>query len=460
MSSTIRVGQGKFAGKDNQAIQRAIDAIDARGGGTVIIPKGTYRLIDAVHLRTGVHLKGEPGAVLVNVPNIDMAIPNYIGYGKTEITVAEPKKLRVGMGIHIFDKNAFGFYTTVATVKRIDGDRVIISRRLSHDYNVDNGAMASTVHSVIEGDGVSDCSIEGLTLDGNGDKMTRALNGCRGGGVFLIGCHRVVIRDTEIRHYRGDAVSFQQCTDIVVDHCQVHHNSGGGLHPGSGSVRYVLQDNDVHHNGGFGLFYCLRTTHSIARNNTLHHNGHAGISVGERDTHHRIEGNDVFENDGPAVEFRPPVKQSGDFVQLVGNTFRNNCAKRSHAEVVIPPGLHEIHLEGNRFTLRAGVERAVEVKIGATAVSAVGNTVDDRAQEAGDFVVPHDRETDAPNLWEAGKASDRKLPKVKGIARHVSLKKPRKQTPVGPAALAADGAEHLEVEKLGAWSAWAKKVLR
>ena len=456
MPTTLRVGPGK----DNRAIQTAIDKLHARGGGTVIVPKGVYKCLDAVHLRTGVNLRGEPGAVLLNVPNIDMVIPHYVGYGMTEFTVAEPKKLRVGMGIHVFDKNSFGFYTTVGTILRINGDRVIINRRLSHDYNAANGAMASTVHSVIEGDGVEDCTVEGLTLDGNGGKMTRSLNGCRGGGLFLIGCHRVVIRDTEIRNYHGDALSFQQSTDIIVDHCHVHHNTGGGLHPGSGSVRYILQNNDVHDNGSFGLFYCLRTSHSITRNNKLHHNGQAGISVGERDTHHHIEGNEVHDNAGPAVEFRPPLKEGGDFVQLLGNTFRNNCAKRANAEVVIPAGLNEVHLAGNTFSLRVGVARAVEVKAGAADISAIDNTVDGRSQQADDFVIPQDLPSDAPDLWESGKASDRKLPPVKGNATHVSLKKPRKLTPIGPAAIALDGAEHLDVPKLAPWSAWAKKVLR
>jgi hypothetical protein len=457
---TLRIGTGKFTGKDNHAIQSAIDHLASKGGGTVVIPRGTYKLIDAVHLRNGVNLKGEPGAILTNLPNIDLPIPNYIGYGKTEVTVAQPQKLRVGMGVQIFDKHAFGFYTTVGTITRIAGNRVFLSRRLVHDYNVNDGATLTTVHSIIEGDGVSDCTIDGLTLDGNAEHMTRSLTGCRGGGIFLIGCHRIVMRNTEVRNYKGDAISFQQCTDVIVDHCNLHHNTGGGLHPGSGSVRYILQNNESHHNGGFGIFYCLRTTHSITRNNQVHHNGQSGISVGERDTHHLLEANDIYDNDGPAVEFRPPLREGGDSVQLVGNTFRNNCAKRSNAEVVIPAGLNDVHLERNHFRLREGVERPVEVKASATKISAFQNLIDGQPQQADHFVVPRDLPTDAPNLWDAAKPSERKLPPITGKAKHVSLKRPRKLTPVGPHALGDDGAFHLDVTKLGPWAPWEKKSLR
>jgi hypothetical protein len=46
------------------AIQAAIDAVAAAGGGTVIVPPGTYRT-GTIHLRSRLHLVLEPGALLV-----------------------------------------------------------------------------------------------------------------------------------------------------------------------------------------------------------------------------------------------------------------------------------------------------------------------------------------------------------------------------------------------------------
>ena len=48
---------------NTQAIQRAIDAAEAAGGGTIVIPKGVF-LTGAIFLKPGVNLRLEEGAVL------------------------------------------------------------------------------------------------------------------------------------------------------------------------------------------------------------------------------------------------------------------------------------------------------------------------------------------------------------------------------------------------------------
>lgn len=50
---------------DTAAIQAALDASHASGGGTVVIPKGTYLLSDAVKFYSNQHIKGEPNTVLL-----------------------------------------------------------------------------------------------------------------------------------------------------------------------------------------------------------------------------------------------------------------------------------------------------------------------------------------------------------------------------------------------------------
>ncbi len=120
------------------------------------------------------------------------------------------------------------------------------------------------------------------------------------------------MRNVEIRNYRGDGLSFQQDIDVTVDGCHLHHNTGGGLHPGSGSVRYILQGNRIHDNGGCGIFYCLRTTHSLCRDNRIENNAGTGISIGERHTDHAITGNTIRGQGGAGISFRPPIRRSGD----------------------------------------------------------------------------------------------------------------------------------------------------
>ena len=56
---------GDGVADDTGAIQAALDASHANGGGTVIIPTGTYLLSDAVKFYSNQHIIGEPGAVLL-----------------------------------------------------------------------------------------------------------------------------------------------------------------------------------------------------------------------------------------------------------------------------------------------------------------------------------------------------------------------------------------------------------
>lgn len=422
MSLATRSSADKAPQRTNATIQEMVDAAAARGGGTVNVPAGVYLMHDALHLRSNVHIVGEPGAVLKKVPSVTSRLVDCLGYGHYEFHVAEPEKFRVGMGVHLLDDNAGGFYTTVATITERRGDTFFVSRPFSHDYGFKFNGKAVSVYPLIEGEDVQDASVTGLALDGNNGEETFQLNGCRGGGIFLITSHRVSFKNVEVHHYRGDALSFQQCSDIRVESCDIHHNTASGLHPGSGSVRYVMRGNHVHHNGGFGVFYCLRTTHSICEENRIHDNDEAGISVGERDTDHLIRANTITDNAGPGIDFRVPHHTSGDRTLLVENTLRNNCTRFGAAEIMIPRGLTDIHLSGNVIDPAGGAASAVSVEVGAKRISAVSNRIAGRPQQAGDFPT--------------------------GL---VSTTAPADLSHVGPAALALDGARHLRIETLPAW---------
>ncbi len=55
-------GDGKA--KDTAGVQKAIDACAERGGGTVLLPAGTY-LCGSIHLRSNVTLRLEAGATIL-----------------------------------------------------------------------------------------------------------------------------------------------------------------------------------------------------------------------------------------------------------------------------------------------------------------------------------------------------------------------------------------------------------
>lgn len=350
-----------------QFLQQRIDQLARQGGGRLEIPRGVYRLRNALHLRSGVHLVGEPDTILAQEPGFETPILDYLGYGHYEVTVRDAHRFSPGMGIHIFDDGSMGFYTTQASVTAVDGERIFIDRPLNHDYNPESNARAANVFSLIEGAWVHDVSVEGLTLRGHPDDDYRALNGCRGGGLFLIGCRNVALQELTIEDYRGDALSFQQCLDTRVSGCVLRRNRGGGLHPGSGSVRYYLVGNRIHDNAECGIFYCLRTTHSECRANCIENNGAYGISVGERDTHHLILDNQIRGNAHGGLEFRTPRRQSGDACRVEGNLFEHNGGSQ-HPEITVAAGLRDIAMLGNRFT----TTRKPVIQLGASERIVVG----------------------------------------------------------------------------------------
>ena len=70
MSKTITVNAGTYQGQTNTTLQQAVDDAGAAGGGVVEVPAGTYMMHDALHLRNGVRVVGEPGTILLKAPSI------------------------------------------------------------------------------------------------------------------------------------------------------------------------------------------------------------------------------------------------------------------------------------------------------------------------------------------------------------------------------------------------------
>jgi len=370
---SIRVGEGDYAGSDNAAIQRAVDATAARGGGTVELPAGTFVLRDSVHLRSGVALVGQgTDTVLLKAPSVASALAGRVIFGHCELLVERPDLFEPGMGVTVQDADATCIYTTVGTVVERHGHSLYIDRPVNHDYNPHRDGRVVGIFPLVSAGGVRDVRIADLRLDGADD--AEPMNGCRGGGVFAWDARNVVVENVEVLRYNGDAVSFQKCIDVVVRRCHVHGNTGCGLHPGCGSVRYLFADNDVHDNGGDGLFYCVATTHSLCQGNSFRHNGAAGISVGDRDTDHLIRRNEVRDNGGPGIRFREVPFQGGDRTVVEQNVLSGNCTDSGDAQIVIGAGLRDVTLRGNRFEGLAGM--AVELPARAEAIHLIANRVD------------------------------------------------------------------------------------
>jgi hypothetical protein len=350
---TVGLVNANITGHTNREIQAAIDRVAAQGGGEVRLLAGTYEMEDSLHLRSHVRIRGEgEKTILRKLPSVSSALSADLGYGHYDVSLAEPDKFRVGMGVHIHDDRSGGFYDTVATLTWRDGDRFGLSRMLSHDYGRHANCLVTSIYPIISGYDLEDAAVEDLTLDGDKDHNAY-LNGCRGGAVFLLQAHDVKLRRLHVRDYNGDGISFQQCRNTVVEDCLLEGMAGLGLHPGSGSVGAVLRGNTSRHNGSDGIFYCLRVSYSLCENNTVEENGGYGISIGGRDTDHLIRGNTIRANAKQGIYFREgDLAMAGSRNQIEGNLLEGNCRKEGGAEIDIQGETRDVHVLGN--TLRPG----------------------------------------------------------------------------------------------------------
>lgn len=311
-----------LTGNTNTVLQAAVDRIAAAGGGIVKILPGNYIMHDSLHLRTGVRIEGSGSdTVLLKPPSVSSPILYFLGYGHFDVSVAEPDKFKVGSGICVTDLDAGGFYNTVSAVIAKNGSELIIGKMLNHDYHPSRGGRVLSVYPVISGCNIRNVSVSDLTVDGNASE-NEYLNGCRGGGIFLLQAHHAKLNGITVKNYNGDAVSFQQCRNTLIENCICHENTGTGLHPGSGSVGAVMRNIICRKNGGDGIFYCLRVSFSLCEQCIFEENAGNGISIGHRDTDAIIRNNIIRNNGRHGIYFRKDdLNKTGCRTLITGNDF-------------------------------------------------------------------------------------------------------------------------------------------
>jgi hypothetical protein len=324
---SIRVGMrdADIIGSDNRSLQAAVDYIAGLGGGEVVIGAGEFLMHDSLHLRSFVTVRGTKGkTILRKAGSVSSLLALDGDYGEEQVTVANPEGFKVGYGITIWDSQSGGFHTTVGRIIGQNGNTFSFDAPLNADCMVANKAQAATVFPVVSGYNLEAARLEDLTIEGNKEENV-ALNGCRGGGIFLYRGFGSIIRGCVVRNYSGDGISFQQSNDVLVEDCVSEGNAGLGMHPGSGSQRPVVRGCTARNNGEDGLFLCWRVRHGVFEKNLLENNGRYGISIGHKDTDNLLQENEVRGNREDGIFFRNETEgMAGHRNRLERNVIENN----------------------------------------------------------------------------------------------------------------------------------------
>lgn len=303
---TVGAKIADFIGDTHRAIQAAVDHVASCAGGTVEVLPGTYRMGNAVHLRTAVRLVGHgEKTVLRKDASRSTKLVDDADWYDWHITVEDPSCFEVGGGILLRGKDISGGQAVVTkhTVVAIEGNVVRLDSQPRKDVWATHDGTASTLFPIVTANWVKDLAVENITLDGNREGHNH-LDGNSGGCIFLQDCERVHIAGVVTRNNEGDGISWQICSDVTVEHCQSLDNRDLGLHPGSGSLRPVIRHNVIR-NCSIGLFWCWGVKDGIAEDNEIRGSGTYGVSIGHRDTDNVMRNNRVYDSGRVGIYFRP-----------------------------------------------------------------------------------------------------------------------------------------------------------
>lgn len=344
----VGTDRGDIIGKDNRALQAAVDYIAALGGGVVQIAPGEYLMHDSLHLRSHVTVKGTEGkTTLRKAAGSTSPLALDGDFGEQQITLINADGFEVGYGVAIRDDRAGGFHTTVARITGRNGNTFSIDKPLMADCMVGNNAKAATVFGVVSGYNIEGARIENLIIEGN-RSANPPLNGCRGAGIFLYRAFGTVIKNCVVKSYNGDGISFQQSNDVTVANCISQDNASLGIHPGSGSQRPTVRNCIARRNGTDGLFLCWRVRHGVFEHNVLESNGRFGISIGHKDSDNLLTNNIVRLNAKNGIFFRnESLPMAPHRNRLIGNIIENNGTIEPGAGIRIRGYATDLFFEGN-----------------------------------------------------------------------------------------------------------------
>ncbi|MEN8230828.1 MAG: right-handed parallel beta-helix repeat-containing protein, partial [Bacteroidota bacterium] len=324
---TITVGgeQADVDGFSNKAIQLAVNALPAEGG-IVQLNDGIFELKDAVHLRSNVKLIGSGAStVLKRAEGFRSRLIDDADYGELKLMVEDASGFEPGMSVQIWDEPQSSCWdVSVGTITDIVDNILYIDSYLIRDYRADRGGWVSNAGSGVLIKEAENVVVTNLVIDGNKEHHEQ-VDGCNGGGVAVFKSQNITIDNIHVKDFNGEGITWQITENVTVQNCEIEGSANMGMHPGTGSPKSRILNNNSHHNAVDGMFICWRVHHSIVKGNQFHHNGRYGICTGHKDSDVVFEENHIFENGSDGINLRGENSRNSPH----RNTFLNNLIENN-----------------------------------------------------------------------------------------------------------------------------------
>lgn len=367
---TITVGNhdADINGSDDRAIQAAVDYIRRLGRGTVQLQSGLFTLRNSIVLPSNLRLRGSgEETVITKYASHEATISEDSDWYDQEITLEPGHGFRVGDAVFITATNASN--GTKEHIKRSlvarKGDRFKLNDGLRKNIWLTGKPKASSVFPLLTSNYSADVVIENLVLDGNRANNVN-MNGNYGGCIFLQDCNRYTMRDLTTRNYNGDGISFQICHDIIVENCKSYGNADLGVHPGSGSQRPLIRNNQLHDNS-IGIFWCWGVRYGLAEKNLIKNNSSFGISIGHCDTDNVMKDNDVIDSGKVGILFRNDTRGKDFWANrnLIINNRITNSGDHTGVGIRLDGQTKDTRVVGNVITEKRGQAERVGIEVHA-----------------------------------------------------------------------------------------------
>jgi hypothetical protein len=378
---TITVGpkQADLVGSTDRVLQAAVDYVARRGGGTVRVLPGRYRLRNSIFLQSRVRLVGAgTDSVLVKEPSVTTKLVVDGDHWDQEVTLADPRGFQVGDGVRLVAKDPYGKGTNIIqrTLIAAAGNRFKLDRRLEERYHLEGDPQIATNFALLQGTGVADVLVEDLTIDGNKAQNEMIDKGAfDDGSVRLDECNRVTLRGLTVREFYCDGLVWGISHDVLVENCDLHDGVRLALHSGSGSQRSIVRGNRVRHSAE-GIYFCWGAQHGLYEKNVIEDCTY-GMTFGHSDSDNLIRDNDIRRSGEAGIHFRGGNKafaphrnrfernrivDSGgekgvaidingetESVVILKNDLRETRGPQSRIGIIIGPQTRDIRCEDNQI---------------------------------------------------------------------------------------------------------------
>jgi hypothetical protein len=378
---TVSVGpaKGDLVGSTDKVLQAAVDQVAARGGGTVLVLPGTFRLRNAIYLPSRTRIVGGgPQSILLKESSVSTKLAASSDWYDQEVTLADARGFKVGDGVCFRAKNpeTGGALVIKRTLVARCGNRFKLDKSLRENLWLKKGEpTAATLFPLLSAENVSDIVIEHLALDGN-RANNENLDGNYAGCIWAQDCSRLTFRGVLARNNNGDGLSWQVCHDVLVESCQSEDHAGLGLHPGSGSQRPIMRNNQVRRTD-IGIFFCWGVRFGLAEHNTIDEVRSFGVSLGHRDTDNVVRSNTITGSGKVGILFRDERNEFAAHRNRIENNRILDSGPSDGIGIDVRGQTEEVTLARNEIRETRSPESRVGIRIGAEAkeVNMAGNQV-------------------------------------------------------------------------------------